>query len=323
MRISRRSSIMSAASLALAAPAVAQGAWRPTRPVRLIVPWLAGTSSDVPLRVMAEIASRQLGQPVVVENRTGATGTIGPQMMAQEPRGDGHMIGQIPVTAFRIPAMVSRPPFNPLTDFTYIIHMSGFLFGVVVRADSPWQTWEQFLEHARRNPGRVTYGTPGVGSTLHIGMERIGQHYGIQFEHVPFRGGNDTTQALLSRQIDSVADSTGWAPQVEDGSFRLLVQWGAERTPRFRDVRTLRETGFDMVSDSPWGIAGPRGMEPAVVQALHDALRVALHDPATVAALGRFDMPVRYMNSEDYANFARRLNEEETATVRRMGLRMD
>lgn len=324
-RASRRALLLGAPAAAalLAAPAYAQAAWRPSRPVRMIVPWIAGTASDVPLRVMAEHCSRALGQPMLVENRPGATGTLGAQAMAQEARGDGHLIGQIPVTVLRWPAMVDRAPFDLNRDFTWIIHVSGFMFGVVVRSDSPWQTWEQFLEHARRNPGRITYGTPGVGSTLHIGMERIAAHYGIQWVHVPFRGGADTTQALLSRQIDSVADSTGWAPQVEDGSFRLLVQWGQERTPRFQNVRTLRETGLDMVSDSPWGLAGPKNMDPGVVRVLHDALRDALMTPEARAAFGRFDMPIRYMPSEEYADFVRRITPEEQAAVRRIGLRAE
>jgi tripartite-type tricarboxylate transporter receptor subunit TctC len=318
----QRRGVLAAGLSALAAPAFAQGAF-PQRPIRMIVPWLPGTPSDVNLRTMAEISSRRLGQPMLVENRTGATGTLGLQLMAAEARGDGHLIGQMPITGFRLPAMSRRAMFDPINDFTYIIHITGFTFGLVVRSDSPWQTLEEFLEHARRNPGRVTYGTPGVGSTLHIGMEMIAAQSGVEFTHVPFRGGADTTQALLAGQITSVADATSWAPMVEDGRFRLLVAWGAERIRRFPQVRTLREAGFDMVFDSPFGLVGPKNMDPGVVRVLHDALREAVFDPAHLAVLERHDMPLRYMNSADYLEFARRLNAQEIAAVRRLNLSVD
>jgi len=305
----------------LAAPALAQSGF-PSRPIRLIVPWLPGGSADH-LRLLAEQAGRNLGQTIVTENRPGVSGTLGPALLAQEARGDGHLIGQIPVTAFRIPAMVRRPPFDPMADFSWIIHLSGYCFGVVVRADSPYRSWEELLAHAKAHPGRVSYASPGAGSSSHIGMERIAAETGAAFLHVPYRGGADTAQALLSGAVDCTVDSTSWAPLVQDGTFRLLVTWGAERARRFPDVRTLREAGIDLVSDSPFGLAGPRNMDPGVVRILHDAIKPALFDPRHVEMLDRFDMPLRYMGPEEYAAFARRLNEEEGAAVRRLGLRMD
>lgn len=320
--LTRRSALALPLATSLAAPALAQQGF-PNRPIRLVIPWLPGGSADTHLRVLADLAGRNLGQSVIVENRPGASGTLGPAMIAQEPRGDGHLIGQMPVTIFRIPAMSRRPTFDPMTDFTWVIHLTGYVFGVVVRSDSRYRTWEEFLDHAKANPGKVSYGTPGVGSSLHITMERIAAERGIEFLHVPFRGGADTTQALLQGSVECVADSTGWAPMVQEGRFRLLIVWSAERAKRFPEVRTLREVGIDIVSDSPFGLAGPKNMDPGVVRALHDAIKPALFDPHHVATLERFDMPVRYMDPEAYADFARRLNAEESAAVRRLGLRMD
>ena len=317
-----RRSALALAGAALASPAVAQAGF-PNKPIRLIEPWPPGGSADAHLRVLAELSGRLLGQQVIVENRPGASGTLGAVAMANEPRGDGYMVGQLPVTAFRLPVMQRRPAFDPMKDFSWIIHLTGYLFGVVVRADSPWQTWEQFLDHARANPGKVSYGTPGVGSSLHITMERIAEQKGIQWLHAPFRGGNDTSQALLAGTIDAQADSTGWAPLVEDGKFRLLCTWGAERARRFPNTPTLRETGIDIVSNSPYGLVGPKGMDPGVVRVLHDAFKVALHDPAHLAVLARYDMPLLYLNSDDYAAFAARLFAEESAIIRHLGLRAD
>ena len=319
--ISRRG-LLGAAGAALALPAVAQQGF-PNRPIRLIVPWPAGGSADTHFRVLGEIAGRKLGQTEVVENRPGVSGTLGIQMMAQEARGDGYLVGQFPVTGFRLPVMTRNPRWDPLKDFTYIIHLTGYLFGVVVRSDSPWQNWEQFLAHAKANPGKVSYGTPGIGSSLHITMERIAEQKGIEWLHAPFRGGADTSQALLSGAIDAQADSTGWAPLVEEGRFRLLCTWGEQRARRFPNAPTLVESGINIVSNSPYGLAGPKGMDAGVVRVLHEAFREALHDPAHVAVLERFDMPVVYKNPDDYAAYARQLNEEEGAVIRRLGLRSD
>jgi tripartite-type tricarboxylate transporter receptor subunit TctC len=314
-----RRTLLAAAGTLVAAPAIAQSGF-PNRPIRLIVPWPPGGSTDGQLRALSEVATRHLGQPVVIENRGGASGTLGAQIMAAEARGDGHLVGQLPITAFRFPMMTSRPTWDPMRDFTYVIHLTGYLFGVVVKADSPWQTWQQFLDYAKANPGKVAYGSPGVGSTLHITMERIAAERGIEFLHVPFRGGADNAASLLSGGTQAMADSTSWGPLVDGGQFRLLVTWGGERAKRYPNVPTLRETGTDLVATSPYGLAGPKGMDPGVVRVLHDAFKAALHDPAHLAVLERFDMPVIYMNSDDYRASVQRTITEEGAVIRRLNL---
>jgi tripartite-type tricarboxylate transporter receptor subunit TctC len=218
--------------------------------------------------------------------------------------------------------MTDRPNFDPLKDFTYVIHVTGYLFGVVVRANSPWRTWQDFLSYAKENPGKVTYGSPGVGTSLHITMEQISQRLGINWVHVPFRGGAENMQATLSGTIDATADSTGWAPLVEAGNLRLLVVWSAERAKRFPQVPTLREAGIDIVSASPYGFAGPAGIERGVVETLHNAFHQALFDPAHLQVLERFDMEPWYLGSADYTAFAGRLYREEGEMVRRLNLRI-
>jgi tripartite-type tricarboxylate transporter receptor subunit TctC len=320
--LGRRGVLALAGASALATPGLAQPGF-PNRSIRMIVPWPAGGSSDGQMRALADAATRILGQPVVIENRGGVSGTLAAQMMAAEPRGDGYLVGQLPITAFRLPAMTSRPTWDVTKDFTYIIHMTGYLFGVAVKADAPWRNWQEFLAHAKANPGRVSYGSPGVGTTLHITMERIAAEQGIEFLHVPFRGGSDNAQALLSGQTNAMADSTSWGPLVDAGQFRLLCTWGPERARRYPDVPTLKELGTNIVSTSPYGLAGPKNMDPEVVRILHDAFRQALNDPIHLAALERFDMPLLYLNSDDYRTAALRTTEEETAVIQRLGLRMN
>jgi tripartite-type tricarboxylate transporter receptor subunit TctC len=316
----RRAALLAGAGL-LAAPALRAQPRFPDRPIRMIVPWAAGGTTDIQMRVFAEQASRRLGQPIVVENRAGAGGVLGPQQLLQE-RPDGHVLSQMPISVFRHPQMANRPLFNPLEDFTYVTHVTGYLFGTVVRADSPWQTLGQLLDHAKANPGRVNYGTPGVGTSLHITMEQIAGSRGIEWTHVPFRGWAENAQALLGGQIQVSSDSSGWAELVQSGQLRLLAVWSAERAKRFPNVPTLRESGVDIVSASPYGLAGPKGMNPEVVATLNEAFRAALFDPAHVAILDRFDMSPWYLGPEEYAAFARQQYAEEGAMIRRLGLRL-
>jgi tripartite-type tricarboxylate transporter receptor subunit TctC len=229
----------------------------------------------------------------------------------------------MPVSVFRTPLMSSRPMFDPVGDFTYIIHLTGYLFGVVVRADAPWNTFAEFLDHARRNPGKVNYGTPGVGTSLHITMERIAAEKSLDWTHIPFRGVAENMAALLGGQIDATADSSGWSQLVQDGKLKLLVTWGEARAKRFPEVPTLREVGIDIVSASPYGIAGPKGMDAGLVRAIHDGFKAALEDPAHLAVLERFDMPVMYKDTADYQAFVRQQIEEDRVMIQKLGLRIN
>lgn len=319
MRLSRRAAL---AVPMLASPLLARAQGRfPDKPIRMIVPWGAGGTTDIQMRALCEIAQRHLGQPIVIENRTGAAGTIGPAQLLQA-RPDGYTLSQMAISVFRYPFMVAQPPFNPETDFTWLIHLTGYLFGVVVRADSPLQTFQDLIAFAKANPGKLTYGTPGVGTSLHITMEQIATAAGVEFTQVPFRGVAESLTNLLAGNIMATADSSGWAEMVKDGRLRLLCTWGAERAKRFPDVPTLKELGYDIVSTSPYGIAGPRGMDAAVVNTLHDAFEKALKDPAHVAVLDRFDQPVIHLDPAGYAAFAQQLIVQERAMVQRLGLRI-
>ncbi len=320
----RRATLALGAS-ALAAPAIAplaraQGRF-PDRPVRLICPWPAGGTTDLQMRALAEAAAKPLGQPVVIENRPGASGTLGAVAMRQA-RPDGYLLTQLPISVFRFPFMQDSPGWNPLTDFTYIAHITGYLFGIVVRADSPFRTLPDMIAWARQNPGRLSYGTPGAGTSLHITMEQLAQAAGVELLHVPFRGWADNSAALLSGTVMVSADSSGWAPMVEDGRLRLLATWGARRARRFPDVPTLRDYGFDIVSTSPYGIGGPAGMDPAVVRTLEAAFLSAMDDPGHRTVLERFDMEPMPLNHADYTAEVRRMVERESAMIRRLGLKI-
>lgn len=318
IRVPRRALLagLTAAPL-LARPLRAEGF--PEKPIRLVIPWPPGASAEVFLRSIADQAGKRLGQPVVPENRPGANATLG-AVALKEARPDGYTIAQIHTGVFRAAWVADRPSYDPLTDFTYIIQLSGSSHGIVVRADSPWKTLAELVADARAHPGKLTYGTFGPASVQNLVMVDIQQRLGIEMTHVPYRGGGDLYTGLLSRQIDVVADASGWAQLVQEGQFRLLAVWGAQRMPRFPDAPTLQECGIDLVVNSPYGLAGPRGMEPALVKRLHDALKEALFDPATRAVMERYNMPLLYLDSAAYDAASRAQNDIERENLRRVGM---
>jgi tripartite-type tricarboxylate transporter receptor subunit TctC len=289
----------------------------PSKPITLICPWSAGGGTDLHLRKLAEIAARHLGQPVVVENRPGGSGMNGPATMAKTARPDGYTISQLAITAYRVPHM-QKVDWDPLADFSYIIGVSGYTFGIVVKSDSPFKTFRDFIDYAKANPGKLSYGTPGTGTSLHLAMEEIGAKAGVQFLHVPFKGQADSAQALMGGHIMAQVDSTGWARQVDAGTFRLLATLGDRRT-RW-NAPTVKELGIDTVSNSPYGLVGPKGMPEAVVKRLHDAFKLAIDDPEHLKTLQQLDQLYWYKSSEDYAKWAAETFKAERATIERVGL---
>lgn len=293
----------------------------PTRPVTLIVPWAAGGATDLQLRALATASEKHLGQPIVVENRPGAAGTLGPMRMA-EARPDGYTVSQIPISVFRAP-FLRKTTLDPTDDFTYIIHLTGYTFGMVVRNDARWNSFRDFLADAKANSGTISYGTSGTGSTGHLTMEAIAIQQGIRWTHVPFRGVAEAVNALLGGHIQANADGSGWAPQVDAGQFRLLVVWGAQRSKRWPTVPTLKEIGIDMVSNSPYGIAGPKGMDPKIANVLHDAFKKGMEEPSHLAVLASLDQEPAYLNSNDYHAFALREIAEQKRLILELGPKLD
>ena len=304
----------------VAAPSFAQD--YPNRPVTLIVPWPAGGTTDIGMRALASATEKYLKQKIVIENRPGAGGVLGPQQVAQQAAPDGYTLVQIPITVFRFPFM-RKTTLDPAADFTYIIGISGYTFGVVVRNDAPWKSFKELIDYARANPGKINYGTPGAGTSLHITMEQIAKQQGIRWTHVPFKGTSETTGALLGGHVDAVADATGWASLVNARQLRLLVLWTATRSKNWPDAPTLREVGIDMVSNSPFGIAGPKGMDPAVVKIIHDAFKKGAEDPAYLEATAKLDQEPAYMSSDDYRRYAAAQLVEQKKLIEDLGLKQE
>ncbi|MGE0349415.1 tripartite tricarboxylate transporter substrate binding protein [Hydrogenophaga sp.] len=321
---SRRRALLLAATAAAAVAASwgaahAQAQPYPNRPVTLIVPWPAGGSTDRHLRTLAEIASKHLGQPIVIENRPGAGGTLGPANMAQTAKPDGYTISQFPLGLLRLPHM-QKSSWNPLTDFSYIIGVSGYTFGLTVKADSPYKSFNEYIEAARKQPNQINYGSTGTGSSPHLIMEELAGNAKVQLTHVPFKGNADLVAALLGGHVMAQSDASGWDKYVDGGQMRLLVTFGEQRTQRWPDVPTAQELGYGVVSTSPYGLAGPKGMDPAVVKVLHDAFKKAMDDPKHLEVLGQLNQAMWYRSGDDYRKWATETFAKDKALIERLGL---
>jgi tripartite-type tricarboxylate transporter receptor subunit TctC len=292
----------------------------PAKPVTFIVPWPAGGSTDLAIRALADATQRHLGQPIVIDNKPGASGTLGAAQMAASAKPDGYTIAQIPVTVFRLPFM-TKVTFDPGKDFTYIAGLTAYTFGVVVKSDSQWKTFKDLIAYARANPGKVKYGSPGAGTSLHVGMEQIAKQTGVKWTHVPHKGGAELNAALLGNHIDAIADSTSWAALVNSGDFRLLVIWSPARSKNWPDAPTLQEEGINLVLNSPYGVAGPKGMDPKVVRALADAFAKGVQEPSYAEALRKFDQEVAYLDTAAYEKHVVEQIQEAKTLVEELGLK--
>lgn len=305
------------AGLAVASAASAAPVF-PARPITVQVAYSPGGSTDRQLRVLAELVSQQLGQPIIVENRPGAGGTMAAGTLAMKGPADGYTLAQAPVSVFRLPHL-QQVNWDPLRDFTYVTGLSGYLLGVAVRSDSPFKTWQDVADYARAHPGEVSFASVGIGSTQHLGMTELQRQTGLQLNHIPYKGGAETARALLGGEVTINADAISTLTGLGDKA-RILMIWEPERSPALPNVPTARELGIDLVLQSPYGLVGPKGMPPDVVQKLHAAFSKALDDPRHLELLTTINQTAWHRNPEEYAAYARQAYKDERRLLENAGL---
>jgi tripartite-type tricarboxylate transporter receptor subunit TctC len=290
----------------------------PSRPITLWIPWPAGGATDLTLRQLAEAAARTLGQKVLTDNRPGAGGTLVMPLL-QQAAPDGYTIAQLPQPALRAP-FTQKVLWDPVRDTTPIIQLSGVTFGVVVAAASPLRTLDDLFNWAHAHPGRLTLATNGFGTTPHVVMEQLLTDRGMPYVHVPYKGTAEQMLAVVNGQVMAGVNSNGFAPYVESGQLRLLATFGERRHRRWPQAPTLKELGYGIVAQSPYGLVGPAGLPPEVVRTLHDAFRAALFEPAHVAELARYDQEPAYLGPEDYGRAIKAAFDAERKVVERLGM---
>jgi len=290
----------------------------PNRPITVNVSFGAGSPQDLVMRAIAEIASKDLGQPIIIDNKPGGAATLAAAVtIAAKP--DGYVLATAVSTIVLVPQM-QKVAFDPFKDFTYIEQLAAFPVGVTVKADSPFRNWADLIAHAKSNPGVVTYGTPGPGTNVHLGMERVQRHAGIKLTHVPHTGAVALIPAVLGGHIMLQASGMEWKPSVDAGQMRLLIMGTPTRHPSYPDVPTLREQGFPFDIEVPFGLVGPKGMDPVIVARLHDAFKKANETPSVVSLYAKFDIIQRYATGHDFRVLLETIHTDMKPVIQGLGL---
>ena len=288
----------------MAAPAVGRGqpAWKADKPITIYNPFAAGGGTDVHLRLLGETAGPILGQPILVDSKPGAAGTLAPALLLNA-KPDGHALACMSINSLRYPHY-QPTNWNPIRDFTYIVGLSGYTIGIVVRADAPWQTLDELIAAAKAAPDKYNYATSGIGGTGQLTMIEVEQTTGARFTHVPYKGTAEWTQALLAGDVHFICDGAQWAPMVDAGKFRILAMATEQRIAKYKDVPTLRERGVDVVGQSPYGLVGPKDLPANIVEAVHLAFKKAMADPRVDTLLDSYIQAPWYKNPAEYRAFA-------------------
>jgi len=291
----------------------------PTRPVTFIVPWAAGGATDITIRALADAASKHLGQPIIIENKAGGGGTVGGATMAASAKPDGYTIGQIPISIFRYPIMQGAT-YDPLKDFTYIANIAGYVFASYCSTESKLGTWKEVVEFAKANPGKLTYASPGHGTSPNIGMELMAAASGVKFTEVPFKSTNEVNLAVAGNHTLCGATGLDAKPLADAGKLKFVNVWTGKPLSKLPGVPTLKELGYPFVFESPWGIAGPKGMDPKVVAKLQDAFKKASEEPAFRDTLDKYEMVPNWMDAATYTRFVADYLASERESLTKLGL---
>jgi len=281
-----------------ALPAGAQE-W-PTKPIEVVVGYAPGGGTDMVARAIADVAAKYVGQPLVVNNKPGATGIIGSQYVFNS-KPDGYTLvvagGSETVS---VPHFKSLP-FNPITDFDPVIRLMVERIGFYVKTDSPWKTMKDFIADAKQNPEKYSYATAGLGGMHHATMLVTEKRTGIKLTHVPHKGGAETLTALAGGHVNVAMASPNEAyALVQGGRVRCLAISALERSPTEPNAPTMRELGYDVYIDNQKGFVYPKGVPQPIRQKFHDAVKKAYDDPQFRASADKLKLELSYLNGEDF-----------------------
>jgi len=321
MPITRRATL--AASLMAASPAAAQ-AW-PTRPLRIVVPFTAGGATDLSARLLAERLTQVLGQSVIVENRPGAGGNVGAEVVAKADP-DGHTllmctIGTASINQF----LYDRLPFDPQRDFASVALATAVTNAIVVNPQVAARNLGELLDLARRQPGRLNYATPGNGTSGHLCGELLKVRARVDITHVPYRGTGALMPDLLGGRVEIAVDNLpAYIPHIRDGRLRILAVTSAQRWFAVPEAPTVIEAGVPDFEAIAWfGVQAPARTPRPIVERLADAIQSILREPATIARVREFGAEARPLGPAEFDRFIAAENEKWREVVRVSGARLD
>ena len=295
------------AVLALAAPFLhAQDAY-PTKPVTMIAPFPPGGVADIVGRPLAASMEKTLKQPVLVVNRTGAGGAVGTTAAAKaSPDGYTILMSLSSISIFPVSDPINgKPAPYQLADFAPIALVTADPTVLVVSADGPYKTIQEFIASAKAYPNQMNYSSSGVYGTLHVAMEMFAAAAGIKLFHVPYQGGGPAAAALLGGQVHALASGPGAVVgQIKGGKMRALAGWGDQRLPMMPELPTFKELGYKDVEFYIWsGVFAPAATPAPVIQRLRDAVRAAVADPQFRSAMEKVQTPISYLDAPEFRPF--------------------
>jgi tripartite-type tricarboxylate transporter receptor subunit TctC len=280
----------------------------PNRPIQLIVSWPAGASDDARARALATKLQEVLRQPMVVVNKPGAAGTLG-LTLAAKSKPDGYILGHSNASSLVFAPHIQKVEYNSLTDFTYIAGTTVQPCAIVVRSDAPWKNLKELTNYAKNNPGKIKYGSWGIGGYAHVYMEMLGKVAGIDWVHIPFKGDQPNITALLGGHIPVSFLSSAFVPHAKAGKLRPLVMFTEKRMPNFPEIPTLNELGFnlDLRVSGSIGLVAPKGLSPEILMKLEKATKYAVESAEYTQAMEKLDSEAFYRDSQEYSRLIHQL----------------
>lgn len=318
MLVIRRRALLGASGL-LAAPGVSRAQSWPNRPITMVAPYPPGGTTDLSIRPIAENMGRILGQPIIIENRAGAGGTIGAHYVAQAR--DGHTFMAFPCAVMVIAQHVMNLPFDPSTAFMPVA-MTSIAFGVISASPAvPFRDVAGLIAHAKANPGALRFGSAGNGTITQLSGELFAERTGIRLEHVPYRGSAPSLTDLLGGRVQLLFDAVA-LPAIRDGRALAIATLAEQRNPDLPEVPTLREAGHpDALAVAWYGVVAPTGTPPEVVDRLASAIGESLEQPQAMTGMRLMSMVPNFERGEVFANRLAREREIYGGLVRRIGIR--
>ena len=274
------------AAIAFSAGIASAQEW-PTRPIHIVVPQGPGSGADVVSRMLAESMAKDLGQPVVVDNKAGANGIIAEQAVVKEPP-DGYTLLQTSVSLVSFNQFLYRNvPIDPIRDFTFVAPIADASFALVASTASGIKSWADFVARAKAQPGTLTFGSAGAGNSTHLYMEMIARKQGLALRHIPYKGSSPALLAIVAGEIDVMVVPTVVAvAQIQGGKLTVLAQSGDVRAPQMPTVPLLKDLSPDVPPLPGWyALVGPAKMDPKIVQKLAASVNKFLADSAVKAKL--------------------------------------
>ncbi|MES2978559.1 MAG: tripartite tricarboxylate transporter substrate binding protein [Pseudomonadota bacterium] len=317
----RRSLLLCSLLLSAAGWCSAQAAW-PTKPITMIVPFPPGGLADLVARPVAEAMGRELGQPVVIENKAGAGGGIG-MSLAAKAKPDGYTVLMALSSLTVIPeadVILGRQQMFALNDLKPIARFTADPTVLAVRADAPWKTVKDFVEDAKKRPGAINYGSSGNYGTMHVPMEILAQNAGIKLTHIPFTGAGPAVVALLGGQVDAVSSGPATVlQQVKAGKLRVLAHWGSNKLAALPDVPSLKESGYNADYAQWSGLFIPAATPEPIVQKIQAAARAAAQDQKVKDVISAAGSPVLFQDSADFSGYVQADAKRMAEVVKRIG----